>query len=65
MTVCGDVASVAVWFLVCVVGTPFCQIYSVNEGNWTSFDAPTKRFIEGCKAAKKPYVALSRGRERV
>jgi len=30
-------------------------IYSVNEGNWSSFDEPTKKFIEGAKTAKKPY----------
>jgi fructose-1,6-bisphosphatase len=34
------------------------QIYSVNEGNWTSFDEPTKKFISNAKAAKKPCVCL-------
>ena len=31
------------------------QIYSINEGNWTSFDSVTKKFIEEAKGAAKPY----------
>jgi len=32
-------------------------IYSVNEGNYTLWDEPTRNFVEHVKTAKKPYSA--------
>jgi fructose-1,6-bisphosphatase I len=32
-------------------------IYSCNEGNYTLWDEPTKKFVENCKSAAKPYSA--------
>lgn len=31
------------------------QIYSVNEGNISSFPEPVKKFVDECKSGKKPY----------
>lgn len=33
------------------------RIYSVNEGNYTRWDAPTRAFVEECKNANPPYSA--------
>ena len=32
-------------------------IYSANEGNYMSWDEPTRAFVDECKSAVKPYTA--------